>query len=309
MMMKSLFASGFLALLFSIFAGIFLYFTELLPPEPVATASADSNIQIDACAKEPRTFTGSTRTDGTVPILTYHRIVDESDLSSRHMIDGKMNQMIVTKVEFEKQIAFLKEEGFTSLTLPELHEFLVNKQEIPKRSVVITFDDGYKDNVTEAYPILKKYGFQAASFLIAGMITAEDRPFTPEYVQYASTKELASACTVFSYYSHTFDFHHRKGSSMEDEKSFLITEDADAIKKDLAKSIGVLKGESLAFAYPYGEYSPKSIRILKDLGIAMAFTTEERDASQADHLYELPRHSVFHDTTMTKFRSIFKPHH
>ncbi|MGX1262779.1 peptidoglycan/xylan/chitin deacetylase (PgdA/CDA1 family) [Rossellomorea marisflavi] len=309
MMMKSLFASGFLALLFSIFAGIFLYLTELRLPEPVTTASADSNIRIDACAKEPRTFTGSTRNDGTVPILTYHRIVEENDLSSKHMIDGKVNQMIVTKEEFEKQIAFLKEEGFTSLTLPELHEFLVNKQEIPKKSVVITFDDGYKDNVVEAYPVLKKSGFQATSFLIAGMITAEDRPFTPEFVQYANMGELASACSVFSYYSHTFDFHHRKGSTTKDEKSFLITEDAGAIRKDLAKSIGVLKGESLAFAYPYGEYSPKSIRILKDLGIAMAFTTEERDASQANHLYELPRHSVFHDTTMTRFQSIFKPHH
>jgi peptidoglycan/xylan/chitin deacetylase (PgdA/CDA1 family) len=309
MILKSLFASGFLALLFSIFAGIFLYLTELHLPEPVTTASADSNIEIDSCAKEPRRFNASTRHDGTVPILTYHRIVDESDLSSRHMVDGRVNQMIVTKEEFEKQIAFLKEEGFTSLTLPELHEFLINKQEIPKKSVVITFDDGYKDNVIEAYPILKKYGFQAASFLIAGMITAEDRPFTPEYVQYATTEELASACSVFSYYSHTFDFHHRKGSSTKDKKSFLITEEAGAIRKDVAKSIGVLKGESLAFAYPYGEYSPKSIRILKELGIDMAFTTEERDASQDDHLYELPRHSVFYDTNMTKFRSIFKPHH
>ncbi|USK91688.1 hypothetical protein [Rossellomorea marisflavi] len=124
-----------------------------------------------------------------------------------------------------------------------------------------------------------------------------------------TTEELASACSVFSYYSHTFDFHHRKGSSTKDKKSFLITEEAGAIRKDVAKSIGVLKGESLAFAYPYGEYSPKSIRILKELGIDMAFTTEERDASQDDHLYELPRHSIFHDTTMTRFQSIFRPHH
>ena len=63
----------------------------------------------------------------------------------------------MTKEQFTKQMEYLHEEGYTTLTLPEFQAYMEEEIDVPKKSVLITFDDGFKDNYINAYPILKKY--------------------------------------------------------------------------------------------------------------------------------------------------------
>ncbi len=89
-----------------------------------------------------------------VPIIYYHSVGNDSchpwsDLS------------LPTSV-FEKQLRYLKKNGFTTYTIAELHELA---SDIPKKSIVLTFDDGYLDNWIFAYPLLKKYGAKATFFV------------------------------------------------------------------------------------------------------------------------------------------------
>ena len=238
----------------------------------------------------------------TVPVLTYHRIVEEANINKQHYIDGELNPMVVTKEEFTKQMKYLKDNSFVTLTLPELYLFLIGEMDLPDKSVLLTFDDGYKDNFVEAYPVLKKHGFSAVNFVITGAVTKRIQPFTPKHDQYFSVKELSQACDVFDYQSHTYNYHKRENNLQNIEVSYLNSRTDEDVTEDIEKSIHNLNGENLAFAYPYGEYSPSTIKIVKELGFKMAFTTDNRAASPEDDLYEIPRFNILAATSFETFK-------
>lgn len=308
-LMKVTVAFGFLFLVSFIFIGFgfFINKYDLLAKEYKGAYPEDKELGIEACTKGSEQEIRSFRVDGegakSIPVLTYHRITEENDLSKRHYIDDEINPMIVTKENFSKQMKYLKEHGFVTLTLQELYAFLTQNLKIPEKSVVLTFDDGYKDNYIEAYPILKKYGFKATNFLITGSISNRVQSYTPEYVQYFSTKELSKACDVFQYESHTYNLHKRDKPKHKKPIPYLLSKDQEDIENDIEISLFHLEGENLGFAYPYGEYSPRTIDILKKLGFKMAFTTEEALVTPETHIYEIPRFQIFHSVSMKRFIS------
>ena len=88
-----------------------------------------------------------------------------------------MHSTIVLKSEFEKQMKLLKNNNYVTLTAAEFKLFMENKIKIPTKSILITFDDGFKNNYYEAYPILKKYNFTALNFMITSHITKKDSKY------------------------------------------------------------------------------------------------------------------------------------
>lgn len=94
------------------------------------------------------------------PILMYHH-VDE------RWQEWKLS---VSPESFTRQMEFLKAHRYRVLPLAEYIELLKNKKPIPRKSVVITFDDGYDNNFTEAFPVLKKMGFPATIFVQVGAV-------------------------------------------------------------------------------------------------------------------------------------------
>lgn len=264
------------------------------PTRPLLNCSYDLE-------SKSRTFSNASNEKNHIAILTYHRIIEASSISDSHIIDGELNQMIVLKEDFEQQMSYLNDNGFVTLSLLELYSFLINDIDIPDKSVVLTFDDGYKDNFTVTYPILKRYGFQAGNFLITSAISDEPQIFNPEVVQYLSKDELQEACDVFDYQSHTHDFHRRAKTKQGEEIAYLNFKAREEIVKDIQVSVSLLNDENLAFAYPYGEYSATTIDTLKDLDFKMAFTTLHRAATREDPLLELPRFNMFSTTTFEEF--------
>ncbi len=301
-------ASGFFTLLGAlIFITIFIITDyNLLSKEHAGLFPQSHQFPLNHCEVGSQKVVRSLSIEGkqatTVPVLTYHRIVKEANISKQHYINGELNPMVVTKEEFTKQMNYLKSNDFVTLTLPELHLFLLGEIDIPDKSVLLTFDDGYKDNFVEAYPLLKKHGFLAVNFVITGAVTKRVQPFTPKHVQYFSIKELTKACDVFDYQSHTYNYHRRENNVQKIEVSYLNSRTDEEVTEDIKNSIHNLNGENLAFAYPYGEYSPSTIKIVKDLGFKMAFTTEDRAASPDDHLFELPRFNILAATSFETFK-------
>lgn len=94
-----------------------------------------------------------------VPILMYHRIAT---------VPGDRNSL--PKEKFEEQLRYLHEHKFTTITPDMLYEHYSKQKPLPKKSVLLTFDDGYADNFTEALPLLKKYNMKAVVFPIANWI-------------------------------------------------------------------------------------------------------------------------------------------
>ena len=106
-------------------------------------------------------------------ILMYHRVNSNRDNWSIDTTDTKL---------FEKEMKYLKR-TYNFLSLEDLADKIKKKERLPKRSVVITFDDGYKDNYKEAYPILKKYKIPATIFLTSSFIE-KDKIFWWDQIGY-----------------------------------------------------------------------------------------------------------------------------
>ena len=92
-----------------------------------------------------------------VAVLTYHDIVENVD---------NPNTVNISVEKFEKQIKWLHDNNYKALTIDEYYEWKKNNKKIPRKSVLITFDDGWHSFYTKAVPILEKYNMKASVFVI-----------------------------------------------------------------------------------------------------------------------------------------------
>lgn len=102
-------------------------------------------------------------------ILTYHRVTD-MEISS---IKSSLPYLFVTKRMFEDQLKFIKKH-YTIITFETLYDILIGGENIPKNSLIITFDDGYEDNYQQAFPSQKKLNVPAVFFLTANKVGNKD---------------------------------------------------------------------------------------------------------------------------------------
>ncbi|MER2000139.1 MAG: polysaccharide deacetylase family protein, partial [Lysinibacillus sp.] len=223
-----------------------------------------------------------------VTVLMYHHIIPEKHLKKHHYTeDGDLIDMVVTLEDFTEQMNFLKENNYTVLSLKEFELFMINEKKVPAKSVLITFDDGYKNVFEFAYPVLKEHGFYATHFIITGLITNRSVAYDSSYLQYTSIDEIKKASDVFDYGSHTHSLHKRNKNGI----SYLEAYDTEKVKEDLATANEWL-GHSIAFAAPFGEYNTSTLDILRDLKTKMAFTNEPGYAEPSQHLLEIPRQAI-----------------
>lgn len=241
---------------------------------------------------------------GKVPVLMYHQVIPDSQLKKHHFTeDGDINEMVVTLEEFTKQMNYLKEENYTVLSLKEFEGFMTNQKKVPAKSVLITFDDGFKNVFEFAYPILKKHDYYAVSLIITGLITDRTVDYDSAFLQYASLDELKEASDVFDYGNHTHSFHHRNDEGV----SYLEAYDMVDVKENLTKANEWL-AHSEAFAAPYGEYNTTTLDILKELNIKMGFTVEPGYADPSQHILEIPRFAIYPFYTVEDFGYILGGH-
>lgn len=230
------------------------------------------------------------RTAKDVPILAYHHLLKESENRKY-----RNNNIAISLEMFQQHMDLLHEHGYTTLTMDELALYLGGYIQIPEKSVVITFDDGYLSNFVYAYPILKEYGFKATIFTITGMVRDEKAEFHPDYLHFFSWEEIDNHRDVFEFAGHTHDLHYISG-----KVSFLKARSMNKVKKDLKKSRELLETEY--FAYPYGQYNGKIIDALQYTGYTMAFTTNPYRAAPGTDLFKVSRLCITSKTKLSYFK-------
>ena len=198
------------------------------------------------------------RIDGfqTIPILTYHRLT--KDCNSPLCLRGST---------FEHQMRYLKENGFHVISPKELLAFLEYKQRLPKKSVMITVDDGYRSVYKVAYPILKKYGFTATFFIYTNFVGVSKMAVT-----WNQLKEMKT--DGFSIGSHTIyhsDLTMPKDGETEADWMARVHKELHGSKKIIDKK---LRQETYLLAYPYGKYDQRSINIAKEAGYKIAMSVQ-----------------------------------
>ena len=180
---------------------------------------------------------------------------------------------MITPEIFEKNIKLLIEKKYYSATLDEVYNYINGKKTLPDKTVHLTFDDGYKDNYSEAFPILKKYGFKATVFLITSQVGLLG------HLNWEEILEMQDS-GIIDFESHTHS--HPRYFLMKPSKQELI--DDIMLSKNIIK--GNLKKESKYFCYPYGEYDELYVDVLKSAGFLGGLTLDigSNDINQNPYL-------------------------
>ena len=192
-------------------------------------------------------------------ILEYHSV----------SVDGFEDQITIRKEKIIEQFEYLKRNSYNTLWLSDVDEFKNKKQELPPKSVVLTFDDGFLDNYTELYPLLQQYNFKAVCFVVLGRIGQKadwGGEFVSNNMMMMTKQQLLEIGSHIELGYHTFK---------HDNYAMLTL---DEIEKDLQLCQEVIKDEGLnifpALAYTYGGYYRKKgikqdqlFELLKKYGI------------------------------------------
>jgi peptidoglycan/xylan/chitin deacetylase (PgdA/CDA1 family) len=190
----------------------------------------------------------------TVPVLAYHKF-------SKRVSD----RMTVREDAFEEQMAFLERHGYRVIRLDDLFEFLKRKRPLPRKSVVITFDDGWRSMYDIAYPILKRYGYPATLFISTDLIHS-----TSTTLDWGKIREMARNGIDVQCHSKT----HRSLGKIEDGETLQAY--FETVKAELIESAKVIKrqlGRDVKYlAYPFGDTNSLLIAMLGKLGFQGGLT-------------------------------------
>ncbi len=226
----------------------------------------------------------------TVPVLAYHQFSKKST-----------SRMTVAEATFEAQMKYLKENGYRSITLDQFFDFLNYKNPIPKKSVLITIDDGWKSTYDIAVPILKKYSFSATLFIYSDFIGGQ------KALSWDQIRQLAEMGFDIQSQSKT----HRNLAEQKKDESFNdyianlekeILHPQVLIKKKVGRDCRYL-------AYPYGSTNSLVRAMLKKHGYLGAFTVHRGSNPFFVNNYMVHRSTIYGDYDIDQFRknlSVFK---
>jgi peptidoglycan/xylan/chitin deacetylase (PgdA/CDA1 family) len=219
----------------------------------------------------------------SVPILYYHSIAVRLG-----------NEVCMSPNKFQQQMTYLSEHGYHVISMDELYQGLYNSKPFPSKPVVITFDDGYSDNFTNAYPIMQKYGFAATVFVISSYIN-ESAALSAEQL-----KKLQNARWIIG--EHT--------ENHTDLTKLSSTQVVAELQRS-RKAIEAITGKPLNyFAYPYGEYNTQVMNEVQKVGYSLAFTTDRGWVSKKSNPLAMHRVYCYASMSMDEFvRRVSNPNY
>ncbi len=240
--------------IFLIITFVFVLFHQKLQPQPNLS-------EMTALPEDVRDSISSVKTNSNVlaaksiriPILMFHYVEYVKD--PKDTIRKSLN---ITPYTFDKQLQTLTQAGYTFLNTQELIDISFGRKQLPQKPIVLTFDDGYRDFYTDAYPILKKYHVKAIAYIVPGFLNK------PNNLDRWQLDEIAKDGLV-EIGAHTINHTYLKGIS----KSRAISEIVNS-KTELENEIGKTV---LSFAYPYGAFDLQAVQIVRDAGFIDAVST------------------------------------
>ncbi len=228
---------------------------------------------------------GGIEADGhqVVPILTYHDI--ESVSRSRFAITAEL---------FEKQLQYLKENGYVGITPDRLLRFLRYEEPLPRKPVMITIDDGYKSAKTIAAPLLQKYGYPATFFIYTDFIGGGRNALT-----WNEVRELRAMGFDVQGHSKTHsNLAVPPANESPTERAARLDAEIVVTKQLMEQRIGA---PVTHFAYPYGGFDAEVAAKVKSAGYEIGFGAQKGSNPFFAHPYRLRRYSVFMEKDLTKF--------
>lgn len=202
------------------------------------------------------------------PTLYYHHIQDEKEAK-----ENQQSNLSLNTEYFKEQMQYLKDKGYTPISMQDLVSFFDNDVKLQTKPVLITFDDGYEDLYENAFPLLKELNFKATVFLPTGVVD------NPGYLTWEQIAKTAKSGLIF-FANHTWS-HHSVVVSKDVVEWEIATADMQLAEKGL--------NSPKVFAYPYGDENSFAKEILKKLNYSLAFTTRYARTLCKGQRLDLPR--------------------
>jgi len=233
---------------------------------------------IFAVNSETKTAVVSTESESAfLPIVMYHHVTEN---------ESKASKYTVLKDELTDDLEYLKRNGYKTVTVEDLINYVNGEGSLPEKPVMLTFDDGFESFYTLVFPMLRQYNMRAVVSVI-GSVTEKYSQINDHNINYSNLNwseiiELHESGLV-EFQNHSFDMHNsdvkgRKGiSKMKGESSkeyeAVLAADLNKLQKLFEENCGFTP---TAVAYPYGAYSKSTLDVVKECGFKCTLLCEER---------------------------------
>jgi peptidoglycan/xylan/chitin deacetylase (PgdA/CDA1 family) len=235
---------------------------------PTATPTPTSLPTPDGVARQAR-----------VPILMYHYLSDPPPGADRYRRD-----LSVSPALFEQHLAYLREQGYQAITLYDLLYYLTLGQPLPDKPVVITFDDGYRDNFENAFPLLQQYGFDATFFVLVEVTNQGEA----EYLTWDMMREMHAAGMDIECHARV---HEYLTDNDDDRLIWQVLGCREAIESEI--------GQRPRFvAYPSGRFDDRVATFFASDNYWGGITTQQGTLHSSDAFFQIKRLRVRNTTTV-----------
>lgn len=230
-----------------------------------------------------------------IPVLCYHNI---STAEEKQNFPDETDWTITTE-NFEEHLKYLKKHNYKTLTMDEFYKWKIGELNLPYKSVLITFDDGFLSNYKYAFELLKTYNMNATVFVVGSFIDNSTSDNWDGNIKTYMTKDILenvkSEYPNIEIYSHSYNLHFQGG----------INQDKNILLDDI-KSFEDFYPNTDVFCYPFGQFNSNIEDCLKESGYKMAFKygpskKDYKKASRNDNIFEIPRLNVSHGMSVFKF--------
>jgi peptidoglycan/xylan/chitin deacetylase (PgdA/CDA1 family) len=219
-------------------------------------------------------------------ILLYHRIsYREDDLSK---FDAEDRVYLFKEEEFARQLEYLNSQGYATIYLSQLLEYLQNKISLPKKSLIISFDDGNQSDYVLAFPLLKRYGFKATFFLTTDFIDK------PDHLRKSQIEEMSKNGMEFGSHGKTHKF---LSTFKEEELRSELGESKKVLEEIIGKEVNLL-------SLPGGYHSSKVKKTAEELGFKGICTSEFGWNENKTDSFKLKRVSLRYGDPLPYFISL-----
>ncbi len=212
---------------------------------------------------------------------------DRASILMYHSISGQKDHFSAISPEvFNQQMAYLAATKRAVISLTELVRRLRTREPLGGPTV-LTFDDGYRDNYTTVFPLLKQYNFPATIFVTTNLIG------NPGYCSAEELREMHNSGLI-ALEPHTLS-HPRLTKLPRVDAEREIRESQRVLQE-------ILGATPALFAYPYGDFSGETVGLAREVGFAGAVTVAEGTVGSDTDPFLLPRNAIDRSTTFSQFR-------
>lgn len=205
-----------------------------------------------------------------LPVLMYHYLSAPPADANNYRLD-----LSVTPELFARHLDRIQAEGYTTISLYELQAHLWQGAPLPEKAVAITFDDGYRDNYTNAFPLLRERGMTATIFVVTDFMDEE----RPEYMTWDMAREMLAAGI-------SIESHGRNHMSLKNRDDDYLVWQALGSLETIAAELGV---RPRFVSYPAGEFDQRTIDIFASAHYWAGFTTIQGATHSTDEPFRMHR--------------------